>query len=227
MAMTPQQIRQFFENLIDDELDITFTYQLLTNAKNKVESKYKPLILQTVDTSKTASVGDTYLSMKALPTDIRQMIKLVVGTMPYFPVPFKDRIRYRDATRRYYIDWKNRQFALTGSIAGSQTISQHYLIKTDDLTQANETTEGVVLWPDEYQLLIAYEAAVLKSGGIDADTTSQGNAPVLNGEHQELLDGFIEWDADLKLQSMNGQGGYHESVGLDEERYPIDIGLLG
>lgn len=215
--MTGKQLREdHFENLIQDTHDITHTYALLSSAKNKIERLYKLAILINTDTSKTAAVGDGYLTMKALPTDFREMIKLYVGTMPYWPVPYASRISFRDAARRYYIDHKNAQFALCGTIGSVATISQIYRIKTTDLTEANEDTDNIITWPEEFQPLVAYEAAKIFLQNIDPDTTAVAQGNYNAAEHQALLDSFIAWDHDIKLAAMNNQGGYADDV-LDGE----------
>lgn len=222
--MTPATLKQQFYNLIDDEYDVTHTYQLFTQAKNYIETVYKLAILQNVDTTKLATTGDNYLTMKALPTDYRQTLSLYVGIFPYFPIPFAQRIGYRYIGRRYYIDYKNKQFALTGQVGSSQTIAHTYLTTSADITEATENTDGIILWPDEFQPLIPYQAAQILQGNIDADDVAFRMSAQQEKEYLRLLDALIYWDADLKLNSLGNQLGYAPEY--NEDITGFDLGRM-
>lgn len=229
-TFTPKQLRTQLENLIGDTFDVTHTYQLLTQAKNWVETTYKLAILQAYDGSQTANPGDTYTTLKSVPSDFKMMRKVVLGpsgatmAIEYFPIPFAKRELYQKSARRYYIDWKRAVqgqtcLGLTGSVGTAQVIGMYYQIATDALTEANENT-AVVLWPDEFQPLIPYQAAKIIQANTDADEINFRMSAAQEAEYQRLLDGLVAWDADIKLSEMNYQGGYAE------EDAPFDIGLL-
>ena len=229
-TFTPKQIRTVFENLVDDTMDITYTYQLLTQVKNWIEIMLNLYILQTTDESQTASSGDSYTTLKTVPTDFRKMINLYVGTLEYWPVPFAQRIRYKDTSRRYYIDYKrwvagSTALGLTGKVTGSsQTITQVYLVETGDLTEANEDTAGVILWPDEFQLVIANLAAKIKNANIDPDEINFRQALEHDREFARFLEPLIAWDHELKLSAQNDRRGYFQEE--LEENETFDIGTL-
>lgn len=214
---------------MDDSIDVTLAYQLLTIAKNDIETKLKLAILRASDSSQTTSPGDTYLTLKSLPTDFKSMRKLVVGTIPYYPVPFDKRIGFRNTARRYYIDYKRMVqgstcLGLCGSAGSSQSINVFYQVATDPLTETNEDTLGVILWPDEFQHLIAYHVAKIKTGAIDADleTIKFNLSAQQEAEYQNLMDGLIAWDHDIKLAEMGNALGYAD----EEDEAPFDVGLL-
>lgn len=231
-TITPKVLRTQLESLIGDTFDTTHTYQLLTQAKNWIETTYKLAILQDYDGSQTASPGDTYLSLKSLPATFKSMNKLVVGPsgsqgVEFFPIGFNQREQMQKMARRYYIDYKrmvqgSTALGLTGSIGTSSVIGMHFQVKTDALTEANEDTAGVILWPDEFQPIIPYQAAKIIQGNADADDINFRMSTMQEAEYQRLLDGLIAWDHDIKLSQMNGQGGYADS----EADSDIDIGLM-
>lgn len=228
-AITPAVLRQQFENLIDDTFDITHTYQLMTQAKNYIETTLKLAILEGSDSSQTANAGDTYLTLKALPADFKSMRKVVVGIIPYYPIPFDKKIAFRQIPRRYYIDYKRAvqgltALALTGVVATAQTINMFYTVTTPACTEANEDTAGVILWPDEFQPIIPYQMAKLVQANIDADEINFRMSASQEAEYQRLLDSFIAWDHDIKLAQMNNQLGYADDV-MDGD-YAFDIGLM-
>ncbi len=141
------------------------------------------------------------------------MISLFVGIIAYYEVPFSQRINLRNAARRFYIDYKKMVqglpcLGIMGANGSAQTIYQTYQVATPDLTQENEDQAGIVLWPDRFQKLIAYRAAKILQGNVDADDTNFRMSEEQEIQYQNLLDGFIGWDHDLKLSGMGGRLGY-------------------
>lgn len=232
---TPKMLRTQLENLIGDTFDVTHTYQLLTQAKNYLETTLKLAILQAYDGSQTANPGDNYLTLKTLPSDFKTMNKLVVGpsgsTSPvqYYPIPMNKRELMQKISRRFYIDWKKMvqgtaSLGLTGSVASASTIGMHYQVKTDDLTEANENTTGIILWPDEFQPIIPYQVAKIIQANTDADEINFRMSAAQEAEYQRLLDAFIAWDQDIKLSQMNFQGGYSDET-IDGD-IAFDVGSM-
>lgn len=202
------------DHILDEDLDPTQLAILMSMAKNRVELNEKPEILQDEDTSKTRSGGDSYLSMKALPDNFREMVALYVGVAlpPYTQIPFKKRHVFRNASLRYYIDHKNSQFAICGVAGASETIRQVYLIKTDDFTAATVVDDNAAtcVWPKEHWPLIAWEVAEMVSSGTDvgADDLSYRMSAAHKEQHERSLHMFRNWDHDLKLQAQDGRAGY-------------------
>ncbi|OLS16010.1 MAG: hypothetical protein RBG13Loki_0388 [Promethearchaeota archaeon CR_4] len=232
-AITPLVLRTQLENLIGDTFDVTHTYQLLTQAKNHIETTLKLAVLQAYDSSQTASPGDTYLTLKSLPSDFKSMNKLVLSngstTTTYYPIPMSKREMMQKVARRYYIDYKrmvqgSTALGLCGSIGTAQTIGMHYQASTPALTEVNEGTTGVVLWPDEFQPIIAYQAAKIIQANTDADEINFRMSKEQEAEYQRLLDALIAWDHEIKLSEMGNQRGYADEV-MDGEA-GFDVGLL-
>ncbi len=226
--MTPHELRTQFENLISDSHDITHTYQLLTQAKNKIETMLKLKVLENTDTTQIWSPGDTYTTLKTIPSDFRQMLRLFIGRYEAWPVSSAEKVRFQNAARRYYIDHKRQVAGLTalgimGSTGSGQTISQVYQVTTADLTEDNEDTAGVILWPAEFQPIIPYVAARVFQANIDPDDISVRQAIAQDREAQDLLDAMIAWDQDIKLAAMGNQGGYASEVDDDDH---IPVGML-
>lgn len=235
LTTTPKMLRTQFENMVEDTHDTAHTYQLLTQAKNEIETVYKLAILQAYDGSQTAEVGDTYLSLKSVPSDFKLLTKLTLSksgspaAIPYFPINMNRREAMQRMARRYYIDFKKAVqglpcLGLTGSVASSHTINMYYQVKTEDLTESNENTAGIVLWPDEFQPIIVYRAAEIFQGNIDTDDISFVMSPKQKKVYEELLDAFIGWDQDIKLSQMNNQLGYADDV--SDIEMPFDLGSL-
>lgn len=228
-VITPEEIKTQFESLIDDSIDEDRAYELMELSKNKVETELKLEILKDMDETQTANPGDTYLSMKTLNTEARQLLKLTVGLIPYIPVPFMNRENFRNAARRYYIDWKNKQFALCGTIASTQTIRQYFLTKTTRITSSNADDATTIVWPDEFKPLLAFMMAGIYQGNIDPDDIAVRQSVQQFVQGQMLLDAMIAWDQDIKLASMNNVGGFlsdHEGEGGLDDNDPLNLAMM-
>lgn len=195
----------FFEELVKDSHDTTQTYQLLNLVRARIEHWRPWEILKGVDETQTASVGNTYLSMKTLPTDFRSMRKLVVGILKYSPVPFEDRIRYKDSARRWYADIANGQFALTGRVNTSTTIVQVY-------TKRGTTLTAGLTWnfPSDYHPIIPFYMAEIYQGNIDPDDIAVRQALRQNKEAALIIDMMEMWDDELKATSQADRLDYAE-----------------
>lgn len=221
--MNDVELKEFFENIIGDSLDETFTVAILNQAKNQIERRLKPLFLQEVDESKTRNTSDNYETMKDLPSDFREMVELYVGTQRYIPVPYLDRVRYRFSAYRFYIKHRDSQFAICGTSSTAETIRQYYLVKTPDLTVAKITADSpatTILWPSEFIPLIAWEGARIVESGTDdgADDLSFRMSASQEKIAQKLEDDFTSWDHDQKLNEMDNRGGYEpETPSIEDD----------
>lgn len=226
--ITPKYLYGKFTSILGGEdLGADVVYDLMEEAKNQIEDELKLAILKSVDTSQTANVGDTYLTMKSLPTDWRQTLKIVVGNILFAPVKYTSREAYRNAARRYYLDYKNQKYALCGSIGSSQPINHYYMVTTPIISSSNEDDPTAIVWPDRFKNLLPYKMALVHQTTSQGDVTSYRLGPGASAAYEDLLDAFIAWDHDLKLQDMNGRTGYADDVDdMDESDWRGRIGLM-
>lgn len=222
---TPKDLRLAFEKLVRGPHDVDDTYDLLSDARDLLETELSLKVLETLDTSKYATPGDTYLTMKSLPTDWAKTNRMVVDIIPYYPIPFNQRIGYRFSARHYYIDPQNKQFALTGAVASSKVINHFYQKRCPRFSTDNENTPmdtgGLILWPQTYWRVLIFEAAALFQGLIDGDDVSRAIAPAQWNQHTRLREALGAWDMDIKLGAMGDSLGY-----ADEDDRPFDVGML-
>ncbi len=234
---TAADLRTFYENsVINDYPDPQETYILFNQAKDLIEDLYKPKIFESCDVSQSAIISDTYKSMKSLPNDYRSTDKIVLTApsggalqLPYFPIPFKDREKYQLVSRKFYIDIKNKQFALCGKVSSTMTINHYYRIYTGQMTVATENDTDPIAWPARFWNIIAYGAAAIKQGNFDADAMAFRMSTEQQATFDALLIPFLSWDHDLKMQDMNFQGGYADGFGGDDMYLNLpynNIGLL-
>ena len=223
--LTPFDLRTRFETIIRGTHDLDDLYDMLSDARDSLEDEINLKILEKLDVSQMALPGDTYLSMKPLPADWGKTNKIVVDIIPYYPIPFNQRIGYRFSARRYYIDVLNKQFALTGMQPANKVINHFYQAREPRFVAETENQTiaslGCLLWPNNYWRLLIYEAAANYLGLIDGDDVSRSIAPGWWAQYQRLRSGFEMWDADLKLHELDGALGY-----ADQDDRPFDVGLL-
>jgi len=197
--MNGAALKTFFLGLIDEEdIDSTLFYQLLNVAKNRREAERDYMYLRTKDTSQTSSPGDSYTTMKDLPSDFRKMLRVFVGDTEHYGVGFEDQILYEDGAQKYYLDMANDQFAIIGQPASTETITQFYVKTTDDITSTTSP-----LFPSRFHPILAYDVAGYYTMGIDADNIYARMSPEHKMAAELLLDAMIKWDDDLALASQN------------------------
>ncbi len=205
--MTGSEIKAAFEGLYDDSFDTDRTVVLMNTAKNRVESELKLKILEALDTSKTASVGDTYLTFKALPTDFADVAgdgHIYVGTTLYRAIPMGQRLLYKDTPGVYYIDHANSQYALCGSVGSAQTISLPYIKATTDwLTDGSNLASVSPLWPSRFHLLIPYVMADIAMSGMDADDINFRMSTRMSKEAERIYNALIHWNATIIAAGMD------------------------
>jgi len=138
MAITPMtgsQIITKFRNLVNDQLEGDFEYQLLNDAKNEIEQLATWEVLKYMDSSQTATQGQTSSTTHALPSNFNAPIALYVGSdyQPYTLVAFEDQRLYRDFTRGWFINSASSTYSLTGTVGATNTIYLLHTKYSDDI----------------------------------------------------------------------------------------------
>ena len=201
---TPQEVKDFFEELIDDTIGDTFFYQLLNKANDELIGERDWELFKATDETNTANTSDTYLTMKDLPTDFLTPRRFIlVGTQEYRPIPFEKRIVYKDGSRLYYIDYANAKFALCGSINTAQTIVFIYNKIPTEILSSDSTSEIIIKWPSVYRTILAFKMADIIEAGVDADTLAFRMSAKQREEYNRIRKQLESWDARLKLHAMD------------------------
>ena len=203
--MTGTEILALFEDIIDDSWDEDSAFLLMDSAKVAVEEDRPWEFLKTEDSSKSRAVGDTFASTKALPTNFGRDYKMYVGDslIEYFPVPFEERRRYRNLSRRYYIDMVNLVMGFCGVAASAETIYLQYLKTTTTLTSANKALT-ILTWPTRFHPYLAFKMAEIYFAGIDADDITARMSPKHAQTAKMMYSAMVRWDTALKLRARGG-----------------------
>ena len=209
--MNGQNILDNFKSLIDDAPSDEECLILLNIIKDMIEGDRPWRMLIKEDSSQTFGAGEDYTDSKDLPSDFFYDVKLKLGIaanddyLEYEPCAFEER-RQSVGSQRYCVDVANSKLYILGTVSKTYTIYLYYVYKTDEITL---TTSPV--WPTKFQRLIPLLMAELWKSGLDSDVWNIQQALSFSKYGQILYNQMIEWDASLKLQSMNHSTPYHRS----------------
>lgn len=218
LPMTGQQIIDSFSEITGESIDGTQALILLNMTKNEYEASRDWNFLRAFNSSLSASPSDTYLTMKSLPSDFLMPRELYINAenTPYSIIPFEARERYRDNYKKYYIDWKNSQFALCGKVSSTKTINLYYTASTDDIGLTTSPT-----WLAIFHPLIAFLMADKYMAGQDGDEINFRMSP----ENRRIGDGLRKtmtaWDSRIGVLEYNAKNATHS----DLSSYPDIIDL--
>lgn len=211
--MTCDTIKTLFENLVEDSMDETLTYQLMNVAKDKIESFIDWEFLKKKDSSQTVTSSNTWTTQKSLPSDFWLPKSLFVGetdTIPYELVPFDLAQHYKNVSRKYYLDLANSKFLLTGTFSQSYTLYLNYLYATPDMA-----TGITPVWPTKFHPILAFKMAEL---WFAKDQTELGRSwdSKWKKEYDEMWAAMLSWDSRIKV-AIQRQGGANPT---DYSKYP-------
>lgn len=209
--MTWAITQNFFHGIIDNKLDDTLELQLANLAKDEIEAERDYEVLKNLDETISSSASDTYATMKSLPSGYLRTAKLYIGDdrVPYLPVLFENRERYKNSAHRFYVRLATSQYALCAT--GVSGTHRHFFTKrSDDITAASST-----LWafPTRFDPLIAFKMAELFYP-IDTGEKVRSWDDRWAIQQRILHDGLVRWDARFKMDASKN------------ERYDINISTL-
>ena len=215
--MIGSTIKTMAETILDgDTIDTTFFYQVLNAMKDKIEDERPWMFLRSLDSSRTATVGNNSATSIALPAAWRSTYKLLVGDdIQYFQIPFDQQHLYRNHGRYFVVDVANSTYYLLGNVGKADTIYHYYIKTTDDV--AAETSP---VWPTRFHPILAYEVAGYIMLGQDADDLFARMSPENKAQAVMLLDSMRAWDSKLQAAAQNNQ------LQVADATPTFDLGLL-
>lgn len=198
--MTGNDIKNFVESLYDDTIDVDMFYNILNMVKDEVEGWVMWEQLKSIDSSQIADPSDTYLTMKTLPTDFKLPLgDIYVGTNlinVFKPIPFEKRNLYFNSAYKYYIDYKNRQFGLIGSVNTSLSIYFPYISTTPDIDAGSSW-----VFPEFSHKLLGIMTLAYIEAGVDVDDIFAR----MSNEHKlmamSLKSRMLRWNSMLAANS--------------------------
>lgn len=199
-GLTGQNIIDRFNDITDDAVNGDHALFLMNAAKDEVEAGRDWYFNRGFDNSQVWSPGNTYLSMKNLPADflVERQIYLNGDILPYVKVPFEMRERFKDTYRRFYIDYKNNQFAICGSGPGQTTINFYYAAASPAITLST-----MPIWPTVFHAYLPFKMAEIFESTSEADDVGFRMSREQLRQANMTLKGMIQWDARLKTRDYN------------------------
>ncbi len=207
--VTYEDMQSLFETLIDDQLDSVTENVILNQAKDDLESLRQWQYLIGIDVSQSANPGDTYLTMKTLPSDFFSPLEsgIYVGSdlVPYQKFPLEDRAFFQSISHGYYIDVYNGQYAILGQPNPGGVITFPYKRSTLPLAALvnGASPAGTInqpKFPVQFRALIPYRASQMYFA-IDQGDKSRAWDDRWSAFYTMLLDSMIRWDFRMAKQS--------------------------
>ncbi len=212
--MTGQDYLDLLPSVIGDALDQDFTIQLINDTKNDLETELQLEVTKTVNSSGTATVGQDSTTARTLPTDFFLPLTIYVGTDQYDPIPFEHQQFYKNVSGKYWIDHKNGQYHLCGTVGATNTIYFYYQYATPDLETGTLDTWTPV-WPSRFHSILLYEIA-RKYFAFDQSEKVRSWMAEHQMFYQERKRMMMDWDAKLKLTAI-GNSTTLEDMPLNSE----------
>jgi len=205
---TDEEIKDFMVDvLLDGEDPGDGIYDLLTLAKDLIESEMELEITKVIDTSNSTTGNESYTTNPiSLPSDFltpRTRRALWVNELELFQVPIEQRELYKYDQSKFYIDYANNELYFLGEQVSGQMVTLAYNKFTPDID--GDGTNCV--WPVKFRKLIAYTASIMELEGIDADDINLSLALGQSKIAGRLWKAMQYWDHKLKVAAMGGRAG--------------------
>lgn len=216
--LTGQDMIDRFEDIVDDAFESDEQALFVINEiKDEVEAGWDWFFLRSIDQSQSVAAGDNYLSMKTLPTDflVPRAIYLQNDISPLLQISLSERDRFKDIYKRYYIDYKNAQFALCGNNSGPRSIIIHYGASSPAISLTSSPT-----WPVGFHSYFPRKMAEIWGSGEDADDINLRMSRENLRQANSILKAMRTWDARLKVAEYNAKNERRS----DLSSYPDIVG---
>lgn len=200
--MTGSEIITKFRNMVDDQLDEDFEYELLHDAKDEIESMAVWEILK----RKTTFTG---LSV-AIPSKMNSLLRISENDdyTQYQQIPIEDQDIYVDQSYTYYIDFQNNVIQLTDS-QSTATKNVFYTIWSDDIT-----ADTSWVFPSNFHAAIPIKMAELY---YLSDSGERGRSwdDKWGQQFERIMARMYSWNDRLKTKNRSGRMLHSNPRALD------------
>jgi len=188
-----------FINMVDDELDTDYMYQLLNDAKDEVESLQVWEYLKKEYTF-TRSSGDTVDTTYALPTPTGGTFYIPISMydpsyVEYNLIPLEQRMLWQNSTLAYYVDYSAGYIHFTGVAGATVTMHLFYQMYSDDISSGTSWS-----FPSKFHSILPLKMAQMyyASDGGEKSSSWDDRWGVY---YEQKLNQMQLWDSQLKLKA--------------------------
>lgn len=215
--MTPEEVKNLFEEIIDDAVSEETAYTLMQNADDELRDERDWYFLREATTIARLS-SDTYTTAHSLPANfdrVRTMDDAIRSdSRTYYPIDIDRREEYKDSDGFYYLKYDIAtglwQIFFTGTGFADATVHILYQKQGTAIEEAVEDTAGIIVWPGKRGAILAWQMAARVSGGIDGDELNFRMSPEQKNVYAEMLRALRSWDTKIRLRAMNGRAGFRQ-----------------
>ena len=196
-------------------IDDTLFDTLLGLAQGNIETNRPWTILRTEDATHVASpVSNSYAnSLYLTPFDLgsdfvmwyspKRSIVLVASDgitfRWYSEVPMERKHEYKDDDSKFYVDYKNSQAFLMGTLDRQYTIHQFYVSGSDTITDTNAW-----IFPAQFHPILAFMVAKMYRQMFDYDTTNVQQGEMIEKSIQLIQKQMNNWDSSFQESMIEG-----------------------
>lgn len=210
--MTGDELKDIFEEIIDDSVSDDLFYAMLENADQELRDERDWAFLR-AKTSVSRATSDAYTTAHALPANFDRVgnrpdaVRSSTGTI-FHPIDFDEQEEYKDSDGHYYLAYDTStelwSIYFTGTPSGAETIYVQYQKRGTELTADNGDTQETV-WPQKRGMVLPWLVASRVTGGIDGDEINFRMSPEQKNTFRELKQALISWDTKFRLRAMGGR----------------------
>ena len=195
--MTGAEIIENFREGVDDQLDETYEYQLLNEAKDEIEASQIWLQLEK-EQEYTVSSGLSFgTALGALPTRFALDVRLVEdeGNFDYDKVGFDDRSQKKNNPTGFFLDINAGNIHLTGENHAAKTLYLYYTEYSAEITSTDTWA-----FPSRFHDLIALKMKQLYYPS-DAGEKSRSWDDRWNTQFDKRIAQMQLWNDSLKVRN--------------------------
>lgn len=226
-GLSADQIISQFETMVADSVDQTTELFLLNEVKDTLEAEREWEWLKALDTSQSATTGDTFQTPHTIPADFARPssrgIYVKGDRIPYRQVRFESQLDFQDITYAYFFDFRNNKFYLCGKPGLSAPIQFFYQGSSPYLDLA---ANGGSPWifPARFHPILVYRMAK-KYFAIDQGDKARSWDDRWEAYEREIYESMTGWDAELISQAAQNEANM--GAALDFSSYPTIIDMDG
>ena len=212
--MNREALYEFVTSVLDDfQMELTLFYSLLDIAQSNRENARPWVILRTVDSTQTASTGDSFLTGKTLPTDFKRCYTIYTIVLTdsqgnvirkLREIPLHARNDYKNDGNKFYINYATKQFFLCGNQSQSSTINFYYIKKDSKISADDANIWAFDSYDESYSKILGFDVAVMHKWGIDYDQINAVQADKNFMQADLIFKSMSEWDSYLAQQAQEG-----------------------